>query len=124
MKKKISLVLAIVLLLSPISCMAEFAGFLEPYKGLLKGLGRLELLIAEDFLWEYGEENMLSAVRWEMLSLDESTALSHPELAASLDEINRQRIEDSEALSEELTELAVEIFGGEEGTGYCSGNFR
>ena len=41
MKKKISLMLAIVLLLSPISCMAEFAGFLESYKGLLKGLGRL-----------------------------------------------------------------------------------
>ena len=64
--------LAIVLLLSPISCMAEFAGFLEPYKGLPQGLGRLVLLIAEDFLWEYGEENVLSAVSWEMLSLDEN----------------------------------------------------
>lgn len=124
MKKKVSMMLAIVLMISSVSCMAEFSGFLEPYKGLLKGLGRLGLLIAEDSLWEYGEENVLSSVRWEMLSLDESTALSHPELAASLDEINRQRIADSEALSEELTELAGEIFGGEEGAGYCSGNFN
>lgn len=113
--------LAVILL--PVCCMAESGGFLESYKELLKKVGKLGLLTTEDFLWEYEEANLLSEVEWEELRLDGNTAAAYPELAASLEEINRQRRESSEELSEELSALAEDAFGDEEGSGHCSGRF-
>jgi len=121
--KKLSLLLVIVLLLSSVPCMAESDSFLEPYKRLFKKSGRLDLLLAEDALWDFSGENMLSTVGWESLTLDEATAATHPELAAALDEMNRSRTESSEALFGELNTLARDIFGEDGGDGYCSGSF-
>lgn len=124
MKRKFVLILAALMILVAIPAAADTSGFLEPCKTALWQYGRLGLIFTEDALWDYEEWEMMSTVAWDMLTPDEVTAQTHPDLAAALEEINRKRAEECEALSGELGELAREMLADTGESGLCTADFN
>ena len=110
MKRKLAAVMAVVMLLLTMTQTAGATGLMDRYKELLKSSGSLSLLISKDSIWEFEEGGMVSSVDWEMLELDEESAQAYPELAAALEEINADRDEQCRGLSDELTDLGLELY--------------
>lgn len=124
MRKTLLRVLAALIALSMFPYTAGATGFLETYKEMLKGFFRMNLLISEDYIWDFEGENLMCTVEWEMLTLDEASAKAYPELAAALEEINRQKNDYMAETAAEMAVLSREIYADTERTESCSTNLN
>ena len=92
MRKGISMILAAILLLCPLTAGAVSTEDMVPYTGIQENQYLLDMKLGDHVLWEWGEEYLLCEVTWNSLLLEEESAQRFPELARTLEKMNLAKL--------------------------------